>query len=243
VAENQPERAVSRFDARIARDPADAVAQNLRGDLLVELKRPAEAVPSYVAASKLAPRWSQPYRGRATALEAGGQSAQAIEALEAGLAATDYSLDIAFDLGAMYERTGRADDAIALFEKVSQRNPNDPRATNNLAMLLANHRSDAASLERASSLAAQFKDSDNAALLDTYGWVLYRRGQFTEAVTVLQKAADKMPQAAELRYHLGMAQLKAGMKEDARSNLQKAVEAGQSFVGLDEARSALAGLK
>jgi hypothetical protein len=33
------------------------------------------------------------------------------------------------------------------------------------------------------------------------------------------------------------------MKDDARTNLQKAVDGGQNFVGLDEARSALAGLQ
>jgi tetratricopeptide (TPR) repeat protein len=199
-------------------------------------------VASYVAASKLNPRWSQPYRGRAAALTAAGEPAKAIEALEAGLAATSNAADIALDLGAAYDRGGRWNDAIALAERMLERNPGDVRFANNLAMLLANHRSDAASLERAATLAEQFKDSPNAAFLDTYGWVLFRRGKYAEAVAVLQKAADQVPEVAELRYHLGMAQYKAGMREQARANLKRATTGGQSYFGLDEARSVLAQL-
>ena len=55
------------------------------------------------------------------------------------------------------------------------RDPRNDVAANNLAMLLVTHRTDGASLERASKLTARFAESSNPAFLDTYGWVLYAR--------------------------------------------------------------------
>jgi thioredoxin-like negative regulator of GroEL len=61
-------------------------------------------------------------------------------------------------------------------------------------------------------------------------------------VAALGKAVEKVPNAPELRYHLGMAQLAAGDPSKARDNLQAAVESKAAFVGADEARKTLAGL-
>jgi Flp pilus assembly protein TadD len=88
----------------------------------------------------------------------------------------------------------------------------------------------------------RFADSDNPALLDTYGWVLYRRGRYTEAIPPLEKAVGKAPQAQELRYHLGMALLKAGRTAEARENLEAAVRGEQRYAGSEEARAALAAM-
>jgi tetratricopeptide (TPR) repeat protein len=175
-------------------------------------------------------------------LIAKGQSARAINVLEAGQVATNQSLEIALDLGALYAVAGRNDDAIKLFEGVLDRVPGDPVAANNLAMLLANHRTDEASLDRAAQLVERFADSDNPAFLDTYGWVAHRRGRHAEAVAALEAAVARAPDAAELRYHLGMAQLGAGNTAEARKHLELAVRSSQDFAGRAEAKAALAGL-
>ena len=123
------------------------------------------------------------------------------------------------------------------------RDPRNDVAANNLAMLLVSHKKDDASLDRASRLTARFAESSNPAFLDTYGWVLYARGEYAAAVPPLQAAVGKSPQAHVLRYHLGMAQLKSGQLDAARANLEAALKSNQNFTGADEARSALASLK
>jgi predicted Zn-dependent protease len=106
-------------------------------------------------------------------------------------------------------------------------------------MLLVTHRSDAASLERAGKLVEGFAASDNPALLDTYGWVLFKRGRAAEAIGPLEKAVGLAPQAQELRYHLGMAQLKVGRSAEGRKNLEAAVQGGQNYAGREDALKAL----
>ena len=89
----------------------------------------------------------------------------------------------------------------------------------------------------------RFASSRNPALIDTCGWVLYKRGEYADAVTALQKAVDKAPRAPELLYRLAMAQLKSGARDSARTNLDQALKSGAAFSGSDEAKKTLEELK
>jgi Flp pilus assembly protein TadD len=73
--------------------------------------------------------------------------------------------------------------------------------------------------------------------------VLYKRGEYAEAVKALQKAVDKAPHAPALLYHLAMAQLKSGARDSARTNLDQALKSGAAFTGSDEAKKTLDELK
>jgi Tfp pilus assembly protein PilF len=118
-------------------------------------------------------------------------------------------------------------------------NPASEPLANNLAMLLTTYREDAGSIEKASELVRRFRDSDNPAYLNTYGWVRYRQGQFGEAVTYLRRASEAVPNNAIMHYHLGMALLKTGDTEQARAELEKAANSTETFPGKDAAQKAL----
>jgi Tfp pilus assembly protein PilF len=89
----------------------------------------------------------------------------------------------------------------------------------------------------------RFAGSSVASYLNTFGWVKYKRGAYAEAVPILEKAASQAPNRPQMRYHLGMAQLKAGQRESAIRNLEAALASGASFDGIDDARAALAELR
>jgi hypothetical protein len=73
--------------------------------------------------------------------------------------------------------------------------------------------------------------------------VLYKRGEASAAVPVLARIVTELPEAPLARYHLGMAQALAGNSADAKANLTKAVDSGQHFAGLEEAKTELDRLK
>jgi len=231
--------ALARLDEQLGKFPSQAMLQALRGDVLMTMQRPKDAAVSYTAAIKLMPGSAQPYRGLAAAMITMNQPDKAAEALESGLKATGGSRQLAVDVANLQSQTGRIEDAIKTYEAALRRNPNDNVLANNLAMLLVNERSDAASLERAGQLAERFAKSENAIFLDTYGWVAYKRGKYPDALAALEKAVAKAPSAPELRYHLGMTQLKLGMEEQARANLKTAAMAGPGYPVFEEARKAL----
>jgi thioredoxin-like negative regulator of GroEL len=72
--------------------------------------------------------------------------------------------------------------------------------------------------------------------------VMFKLGQYTEALPVLERAAAQAPASPVIRYHLAMAQLKTGQREKARDNLESALTGNANFAGVDEARTALASL-
>jgi Flp pilus assembly protein TadD len=63
-----------------------------------------------------------------------------------------------------------------------------------------------------------------ASILDTLGWVQYRRGAYQEASQSLAKAADLAPTIAPIQYHLGMAYARLGRKDDATLALRRALQ-------------------
>ena len=107
------------------------------------------------------------------------------------------------------------------------------------AMLLIEYREDQDSWRRARELVTPLRNAAQPAYLDTVGWVEYRLGENEQAVLFLEKAVDAAPNAAIMRYHLGMAYLAQGNEVEARDHLSKAVESNVEFKGLEEARDAL----
>lgn len=124
---------------------------------------------------------------------------------------------------AAYRRT------IALAEK-------DARAYNDLAWLLTSE-GEGRNPDEALSLArrANQLDPNNAAILDTLGWVHSSRGKYSEAEPILRKAAELAPNQAPIQYHLGMVRHQLNKREEAEIALRQALrldarlaEAGES---------------
>jgi len=240
LIEKQPEKALARLNQAENSLPKSPLIMGARGDVLTSMGRHKEAIENYRAAIVALPTWPQLYRALAGAYENIDDPKGALEVLREGFDATRASAAIGLPLALSYERAGRVDDAIATYERLLQARPNDYVAANNLAMLLVNTRDDAASLERAERLVAPLSSSEDPGFLDTYGWVLTKRGRPAEAVEYLSKAVKKAPRAAELRFHLGMAQIKAGQAAEGQGNLEAALALQSDFPGADVARAALA---
>jgi tetratricopeptide (TPR) repeat protein len=242
LSQQHADQAIARIDKVIAQFPKNPIARNIKGDVLADLKRTDAAIASFREAITLSPSWTTPYRNMAAAQSAAGRDEDAVKTFEDGLKASNDAPQLRVDLASLYERLGRSDEAIAQYETLLKRDADSAAAANNLAMLLVTYRSDKASLDRARALTEGFASSRNPDLLDTWGWVLYKRGENAVAVTALQKAVDRSPHAPVMLYHLAMAQLKSGARESARTNLEQALKSTAPFVGADDAKKALAEL-
>lgn len=163
-----------------------------------------------------------------------------IAAYKRGLAANPGNAELGLLLGSEYEMAGRFDEAIAHYEELLKTNPEVEVATNNLAALLLDHRSDAPSYARALELAKHLENSTNPAVLDTVGWAYYRNNDYPHAVSFLERAVAGAGQVPLLRYHLGMAYFASNNPAGAKQELSKAVgEAKGDFPGIEEARETL----
>lgn len=235
-------QALARLDKVIARQPDNAIAHNLKGELLSTRGELDKAAVSFNEAISKAPKWWMPYRGLALANLAGKRNEQAIKALEDGLAASGAAA-LGTDLAALYERLNRPDDAIRVYETMVSRDPGSVAAANNLAMLLVSYRADSNSLARAGELAGKLDKATEPSILNTRGWVKFKRGELQESLALLQQAVEKSPESPLMRYHLGMVQLKTGDRASAEKNLEAALRSGRQFLGAKEAQAALDQLK
>jgi tetratricopeptide (TPR) repeat protein len=239
LANKRAPEALKRVEQSIARSPKSAPPVNLKGEILLMTERRAEAVETFRAAEALDPTWWAPYRNLAIAQKLQHDNDAAAKALQEGIVKVKTPAILETELAALYEQSGKPDAAMQVYEEALKRDPSSAVAANNLAMLLVSVNKDPRSLDRAKQLAARFANSPNAAYLDTYGWVLYKRGERSAAVTALQSALSKNPDSPMSLYHLGMAQALAGQSSPARDNLERSLKSGKKFPGMDEAQATL----
>jgi Tfp pilus assembly protein PilF len=70
---------------------------------------------------------------------------------------------------------------------------------------------------------------DESTYLDTYGWILYKQGKYTEAKQYIQRAIDSGENGADptLWEHLGDIEYKLGNAEQALEHWKKAQSEGE----------------
>jgi tetratricopeptide (TPR) repeat protein len=239
VASEQEVKAVQKLEAIIKAKPKHFVAQNLRGELLLADGKLDEAAGFFQKAMEINGRWHVPYINLATAYEKQEQMDKAVSILQKGEQATAGNGMIFDRLINLLVRMGRADEAIARYEALLEKNPNQELLINNLAMLLIKHRDDEESRGRALELASRFENSANPRYRDTLGWIYYLKGETEQAIGHLEPAVAVAPESGELQYHLAMAYLKAGRETEAKIHLEKAVTARVAFSDIDKAKRAL----
>jgi tetratricopeptide (TPR) repeat protein len=232
--------AVQRLDTTAAKYPTLAYALNIKGVVLLGEHDAPGATGAFQGAIARQPTWWMPYRGLAAVDEdLNHDSVAAVAALRDGIAKASEPQPLQSLLANALVSLGRVDDAMTVYEDALHTNPQADIAANNLAMLLITYKKDPRSLDRAKMLSARFVNSPNPAFLDTYGWVLYKRGESEAAVATLQNVLSKTPDSPTLLYHLGMAQASAGQASAARDSLMRSLKSGKNFAGMDEAKATL----
>lgn len=140
-----------------------------------------------------------------------------------------------------YLNQGESKLAIAAYEELLSANDqlsNDVSILNNLANLYVD---DKPELALNYALKAYTSNDKNPVVLDTYGWVLAKMNKFDEALPILRNASNMDALNPEINYHLAYVLAKLGRVDDAKFELNKALEA-KNFAYKDEAESLLKSL-
>jgi tetratricopeptide (TPR) repeat protein len=148
-------------------------------------------------------------------LSVSGAADEAISRIDSAAKRSPGNFEIAYQRAVLLERAGRIDAAIADLESLHRARPLDASVTNALGYTLADHKRD---LQRAEQLirAALATQPDNPAVLDSLGWVLYRRGQSAAAIAPLARAF-RLLHDGDIGAHWGEVLWAAGQKTEARA--------------------------
>ncbi|MBI3441422.1 MAG: tetratricopeptide repeat protein [Proteobacteria bacterium] len=239
VSRGKPDKAVARLNEIIKGSPDHIFAHELLGEVYGLQKKYEAAEKSFRKAIEVNPKWNVPYRNLANLYLVRGNFPAASEVDQEGLRALPEDPQLLFHLAATYERAHDYEHAVAAYERILGKDPSSDLAANNLAVLLAEQKTDSQSLKRAKELAVRFESSSQYVFRDTLGWVYYKAGETDKAVTVLSGVVNQMPSVPIFRYHLGMAYYKQGKMPEAKTHLSKAVQTEIDFPGIDEARATL----
>lgn len=141
-------------------------------------------------------------------------------------------------LGTAWERAGEHDRAARAWRKAAELAPHDSRVFNNLAWVLAR---DGRRLDEALAHAqrARALAPDLPAVLDTLGWVHYRRGEYVEAERVLVRAVELAPRAAMPQHRLGLVYQRLGRADRAEAAFKRARDLDAAIGHAPELRSSL----
>lgn len=124
-------------------------------------------------------------------------------------------------MGNMYDHTGNRPATIDAMKEVLKIEEDHVPALNYLAYTYAEQGVELDSAEKLARRALELKPDDGY-IMDTLGWVLFKRGSFEESVKVLETAHRLQPDEAVIADHLGDAYYYFRMPERAKRLYEKA---------------------
>lgn len=162
------------------------------------------------------------YLEEAMLLDTNGRSEDAIELLNDGLEEFPGNTDLLYTRGLVHEKTGRVDLLEQDMLSILAREPGNADALNSLGYTLANRTNRYQEAYELIQQAIALKP-DNAAIIDSMGWVLYRMGRHQEALKFLKRALA-LQFDTEIAAHLSEVLWVAGDRQAAESVLRHALE-------------------
>lgn len=158
----------------------------------------------------------------AALLREAGQVQEAADLLESSLVKNPDQPDLLYETALLAERLNKLTVMESRLRRLIELRPDNPQAYNALGYAYAdrNQRLDEARqlIEKALAMAP-----NDAAILDSMGWVLFRQGDSAGALTYLERSYERQKDP-EIAAHLGEVLWSLGRQDDARRLLREAQE-------------------
>jgi len=162
------------------------------------------------------------YLAKGELLRAARRYEQALEVFNTALEIVPGNSDLLYSRALVAEKLGRIDMLEADINTILKTEPNNAHALNALGFTLADqtdrYEEAYAYLKRAIEI-----NPDDAAIIDSWGWIHYRMGDYDKAIALLRTALSRFDDA-EIASHLGEVLWVSGNQDEARSIWQKALK-------------------
>ncbi len=216
----------------IAREGSQGDGYTLQGDIYVAEGATPKALVAYGEAHKLNPSTHTLLKLYAVHQQTGGDTKMLDDWL------TDHGDDVAVRVTkAMADiSAGRQSEAVSHYEKILETAPEHIIALNNLAWIFDENGDDRAVdfARRAYEVAPS-----RAEIVDTYGWIMLRKGNTEQAVELLTKAIAGAPENSDIRYHFASALANSGEDQRAIQELETILSKEASFPSRADAAALL----
>ncbi len=162
------------------------------------------------------------YIAKGELLRAARRYEEAMTVFNTALEIVPGNSDLLYSRALVAERLGRIDMLEADIKLILKTEPNNAHALNALGFTLADqtdrYEEAYAYIKRAIEI-----NPDDAAIIDSWGWIHYRLGDYEKAIELLRKALSRFDDA-EIASHLGEVLWVSGKQDEARSIWQTALK-------------------
>jgi tetratricopeptide (TPR) repeat protein len=196
---------------------------------LLEVQQWAELSKQGTRATELFPNQPVPYFLGGLALLQEKQHQQAIDILRRGVRMVygNAELEAQFyaALGDGYHSLSKHEESDASYDRALKIKPNNALVLNNYAYYLSLRKQQ---LDKAAEMSARSLklEPGNPSYLDTYGWILYQQGKYSEARKYIEQALAASGENGTLLDHLGDVVFKMGETDKALAYWLRAKAAG-----------------
>lgn len=155
-----------------------------------------------------------------------GRYREAIDTYNKGLArvgelsASDWP--VLFARGSCLERLGRWPEARRDLQAALELKPDQPDVLNYLGYAQLERGENMAAAQAMIARAVEARPND-AQIVDSMGWVLYKQGNYEEALAYMEKAVEMIPSDPTVNDHLGDVYWRLGRKTEARFQWERSL--------------------
>ncbi len=158
----------------------------------------------------------------ASLLEENGEVGKALGVMKDAVKNYPDEAQVQFYYGTLQDKAGDKGQVVATMKEVLKLNPNHVQGMNYLAYTWAEQNDNLEEAEKMARKALDLEPKD-AYIMDTLGWVLFKRGRFDEAAKVLEAAFKLQPTVGVIAEHLGDVYSKKTLSERALKMYNKAL--------------------
>jgi tetratricopeptide (TPR) repeat protein len=242
LIEKKYDSARARVQSALAERPKDAGLLVLAGNTYVAMNDTKKAESAFGTALEVDSTNLEAFSKLAVLYHAQGRLEEAKTSYEQFARLHEKPVVAMTFLGMIAELQKNPGEARKRYQRALELDSRAAIAANNLAWMYAETSENLdLALELAQTAKAQLPDVPQ--VNDTLGWVYYKKGMATLAVTYLREASRQGPARADIQYRLGLAYMKAGDQKNARLSLEQALKMNPQLPEAAEAKRALATLK
>lgn len=239
LADKRYDVAMQRVQQQLQKHPEAAIAHFMEARIYAAQQDWSRAEPALHRAIERDPNFAPAYNLLISIYLETDRLPEALAQLQAGLAKDPNNQEALLVMAGVYNEMEEYAKAREVYEKLLALDPNSATALNNLADLYSEQFNQ---LDKAYELArkARTLEPKDDSIADTLGWILYKRGDYQNAATLLQESASQLPDEPEVQFHLGMTNYMMGQADAARSAFEQALRAEEDFADKGEAQHRLA---
>jgi tetratricopeptide (TPR) repeat protein len=250
LGEGQFTNAENRVETQMAKKPDHAELHVMLANVFLKENNRPKAQASLQKTIELFPNYPGAYLLLAQSYYNAGQTDQALQMFEMVTQKDPKNVDAWYSIGEIENGQKNYEKAVPAYEKMvtiypslGQKNPetftNYFNTLNNLAYIYLENLNQPDHAYELAKRAHNLMPGEPSAA-DTLGWVLIKRGDYQDALDLLQSAVAQMPDDPDVEFHFGLANYLLGNEDPARAAFQHALQISKDFSGRAEAQLCLA---